>query len=89
MIDEATVEAEKIKSEANEKLVETYNKAYEETKAEADRRALELKNKAKEDAKREAESIISNAEEQKEEIRVKARERFQEAVNAILEEITF
>jgi len=34
MIDEATLEAEKIKLEANDKLVETYNKAYEETIAE-------------------------------------------------------
>jgi len=88
MIDEATLEAEKIMSEADEKLVETYNKAYEETLAEAGRRALELKNKAKEDAERDAERIISKAEEQKGKIQAKARENFEEAVNVILGEIT-
>ena len=88
IVETATVQAEKIKQEVRERLAEIYNEAYEEATAEAKIRSLDLKKKLMEDAKREAEGVLRDAEKQINEIQVKARENFNEVIDAIVGEIT-
>jgi len=88
ILEDANDQAERIEREAQEKAAETYKKTYDETVAKGERRSTELKKKARENAEREAENILHRAEEEIKEIQAKARKNFDEAVNAILGEIT-
>ena len=87
ILDEAKVEAERISRVAKTKADEVYSKVYEQAVAGARRRSVELQEKRRNEAEREAEVFLRHAQEQIEQIRIKAEERFDEAVDAILNEI--
>ena len=79
--------AEKIKKEAQEKVAEVYREIYQETIAKAKRKSIEIKEQAKMDAESEMQTFIRQAEKQKEKIRINAEKKFDDAVNAVLNEI--
>ena len=87
IVQEALVQAEKIKNEAKEKAEEVYKKTYEQTVAKAKRKSIELKKRAKEDAEHETAIFLPHAREQIKKTRRKAEKKFGEAVNAVLNEI--
>ena len=84
---EARGQAKKIRKEAQEKAENVYGATYRETIAEAKRRSIEIKEQAKIDAESEMQIFIRQAEKQKKKIRIDAEKKFDEAVNATLNEI--
>lgn len=88
ILEEANIQAEKIKQEAEEKLVEVYRESYEEATAEAECRSVELVNEARGNAEREAKNILRTADRRIEEVQEKARKNFDTAVDFILNEFT-
>jgi len=84
---ESREQAEKIKKEAQEKVVEVYKEIYQENIAKAKRKSIEIKEQAKIDTESEMQTFIRQAEKQKEKIRINAEKKFDEAVNAVLNEI--
>ena len=84
---EAREKAEKIGKEAQEKAEKVYRNTYQETIAEAKRKAVEIKEQAKIDAESKSQIFLSRAKKQKEKIRIAAEKKFDEAVNAALNEI--
>lgn len=89
ILEEAKVQADRIKQETQEKAEEVFNKAYEQIIAEAKLKSIELQKKAKEARARahEADAILRRAEEQIKEIQMRAKKKFEEAVNVALGEI--
>ena len=83
----AREQAGKIEKEAQEKAEEVYRKTYQETIAEAKRRSIEIKEQAKIDAESKAQIFLGRAKQQKEKTRIAAGKKFDEAVNAALNEI--
>jgi len=84
---EAREQAKKIKEEAQKKVAEVYRENYQETIAKAKRKSTEIKEQAKIDAESEMQTFIKQAEKQKKKIRINAEKKFDEAVNAVLNEI--
>ena len=84
---EAREHAEKIKKVAQEKVAEVYREIYQETIAEAKRKSIEIKEQAKIDAESRAQIFLRRAKKQKKKIRIDAEKKFDEAVNATLNEI--
>jgi len=84
---EAREHAEKIEREAQEKAENVYRATYQETIAEAKRKSIEIKEQAKIAAESEMQTFIRQAEKQKKKIRIDAEKKFDEAVNAVLNEI--
>lgn len=89
ILDEANIQAEGIRREAKRKAEAAYEDAYEKAIAETKRKSGELKQKKMDEAELEAENFLHRAEEQIEEIRAKAEKRFDDAVNAVMNEILF
>lgn len=86
---EAREYAKKIGKEAQEKAENVYGATYRETVAEAKRKSIEIREQAKIDAESEMQSFIRRAEKQKKKIRINAEKKFDEAVNATLNEILY
>jgi flagellar biosynthesis/type III secretory pathway protein FliH len=84
---EAREQAEKIEKEAQEKVAEIYREIYQETIAEAKRKSIEINEQAKIDAESRAQIFVRRAKKQKKKIRIDAEKKFDEAVNAALNEI--
>jgi flagellar biosynthesis/type III secretory pathway protein FliH len=84
---EAREQAKKIEKEAQEKVAEVYREIYQETIAKAKHKSIEIKEQAKIDAESEMQTFIRQAEKQKKKIRINAEKKFDEAVNAVLNEI--
>ncbi|UCD26018.1 MAG: hypothetical protein JSV75_03660 [Candidatus Bathyarchaeota archaeon] len=87
ILEEANIQAEKIKQKAEEKAEKVYEEAYEEVVSEASQKSMKLKERAREDAERESKKFLFHAEKQMKELRAKAGKKIDVAVNAILKEI--
>jgi F0F1-type ATP synthase membrane subunit b/b' len=86
-ISEAKEKAEEIRNNAQEKAKAVYDQTFSKIIAEAELKSIEIKNQAKRDAESEAQIYMKNAEKLKKEILVCAEQKFDEAVNTILDEI--
>jgi F0F1-type ATP synthase membrane subunit b/b' len=83
----AKKKAEKIRNEAQKKAETVYIDTYQETLNEAKRKANEMKAQAINDAESEAQIFIKKAEKLKKKILASAKQKFDEAVGSILDEI--
>ena len=84
---QAREQARKIKKESQEKAENVYGATYQETIAEAKRKSIEIKEQAKIDAESRAQIFLRRAKKQKKKVRIDAEKKFDEAVNAALNEI--
>jgi vacuolar-type H+-ATPase subunit H len=87
IIQKAKEQAEKIRKNAEEKAESVYRETYKETIVEAKRKSIELKERAKNDAESEAQIFVKRAETLKKKILISTEQKFDEAVNSILNEI--
>ena len=88
IISQANAEADRIKKEAEERAAKVFTEAYEEAISSAEREAAGLRKKVRESAEREAEGILEDADRQRREIEAKASKAFEEAVKAVLSEVS-
>lgn len=86
---EAREHAKKIEMEAQEKAMEVYRDTYQEIIAKVKRKTIEIKKQARIEAESELQTFIKQAEKQKDEIRIKALKKFDDAVDAVLNLILF
>ena len=84
IVEEATAQAEKLMSEAEQKALAVYEEAYKNTLSQAEQKAMDLKRKAAKDAEHELAKFLSNAEDQAKGIEAKAKKNFKTAVNSVL-----
>ena len=89
ILDEANIQCQMIRRKAERKAEEIYKRAYEEAVAETRRKCIQLQKRGMDEAEREAEILLRKAEEQRNEIRTRSEEKFDEAVNTVLNEILF
>jgi putative cell wall-binding protein len=87
IISEAKEKSEEIRNNAQEKAKAVYDQTYRKIIAEAERESIEIQDQAKMDAEAESQIYIRNAEKLKKKILVRAEQKFDEAVNTILDEI--
>ncbi|TRO49324.1 hypothetical protein E2P47_01445 [Candidatus Bathyarchaeota archaeon] len=87
LIIEAEKKAEEIRKSSQIKSENIYNKTYQESVSEAKRKSIEIKDQARIEAESEAQIFIKNAEKMKKEIVENSKQKFDEAVNFILNEI--
>lgn len=81
---EAREHAKKIEMDAQEKAMEVYIDTYQEIITKAKLKTIEIKKQAKTEAESELQTFIKQAEKQKDEIRIKALKKFDDAVDAVL-----
>lgn len=87
IIEEALAQAEKIKREAERIALQEYEKAYKSAMSSFNQRVAELKEQMAESVNREVKNILSKAEEKSKEIEIRAKSRFEDAVEMILNDI--
>ena len=84
---EAEDKAEKIKTSDQEKADIVFRETYQETISEAKRKSIKMKEQAKKEAESEAQIFITRAEKLEKKVTIDAQEKFEEAVDFILNAI--
>lgn len=87
IIEEALAQAEKIKREAELIALQEYEKAYKSAMGSFKQKIAELKEQMAESINLEVKNILSKAEEKAKEIEIRAKSRFDDAVETILNDI--
>lgn len=87
IIERATLQAERIKVEAEQKASEAYESAFNETLKQAEQEAIGLKEKEKDVTAQELKGVLFREEEQEKEIEELAKKNFDAAVEIVLNEL--